>query len=235
MTMGTQKKNQASDKHIEARDSHQGEWLDLGRKHLQNATRRRVSIPWSKLLATIQNKLSLSRPEKIALISIAIIFLGLTVWAGFWLRQKNHLASGNQGIELPSKGAYATISNFSSYWKRCGDTPGIKIGAIAIPAATITLRKDSSSGALRFYFRDSSMKSVGDPVTMSFQNGLFSNGNDTIEITASDGFHNQVDFNTYQLGTTGAWELEVLEAKGDMEPRANFSLLFKTVISPALR
>jgi len=233
--MDTQKKNQASDKHIEARDSHQGEWLDLGRKHLQNATRRRVSMPWSKLIATIQNKLSLSRPEKIALISIAIIFLGLAVWAGFWLRQKNHLASGNQGRELPSKGAYATISNFSSYWKRCGDTPGIKIGAIAIPAATITLRKDSSSGALRFYFRDSSMKSVGDPVTMSFQNGLFSNGNDTIEITASDGFHNQVDFNTYQLGTTGAWELEVLEAKGDMEPRANFSLLFKTVISPALR
>ena len=123
----------------------------------------------------------------------------------------------------------------SSYWKRCGDTLGIKIGAVAIPAATITLRKDSSSGALRFYFRDSNMKSVGDPVTMSFQNGTFSNGSHTIEITASDGFHNQVDFNTYQLGATGAWELEVLEAKDEMEPRANFSLLFKTVISPALR
>jgi hypothetical protein len=235
MTMDTQKKDQITDAPVEARDSHKSEWLDLGGKHPQNATRRHSSMPWSKLIATIQNKLSLSRPEKIALVSIAVIFLGLAVWAGVWLKQKNQLAIGNQGIEFPSKGAYATISNFSSYWKRCGDTLGIKIGAVAIPAATITLRKDSSSGALRFYFRDSNMKSVGDPVTMSFQNGTFSNGSHTIEITASDGFHNQVDFNTYQLGTTGAWELEVLEAKDEMEPRANFSLLFKTVISPALR
>ena len=233
--MDTQNKDQVSDEPVEARDSHEVEWLDLGSKHRQNANRRHSSMPWSKLIALSQNKLFLSRPEKIALVSIAVIFLGLTVWAGFWLKQKNQLASGNQGIELPSKGAYAIISNFSSYWKRCGDTPGIKIGAVAIPAATITLRKDSSSGALRFYFRDSNIKSVGDPVTMSFQNGVFSNGKHKIEITASDGFHNQVDFNTYQLGTTGAWELEVLEAKGEMEPRANFSLLFKTVISPALR
>ena len=233
--MDTQNKDQVSDELVEARDSHEGEWLDLGSKHPPNATRRHSSMPWSKLLAAIQNKLSLSRPEKIALVSIAIIFLVLAVWAGVWLKQKNHLAGGNQGVELPSKGAYATISNFSSYWKRCGDAPGIKIGAVAIPAATITLRKDSSSGALRFYFRDSSMKNVGDPVTLSFQNGLFSNGSHTIEITASDGFHNQVDFNTYQLGTTGAWELEILEAKGEMEPRANFSILFKAVISPALR
>ena len=76
---------------------------------------------------------------------------------------------------------------------------------------------------------------MGDPVTMSFQNGIFSNGSHTVEITASDGFHSQVDFDTYQLGTMEAWELEVLEAIGEMEPRANFSLLFKTVISPALR
>lgn len=233
--MDTQKKDQVSDEYFEVSDSHKGEWLDLGDKHRQNATRRRRSIPWSKLITAIQNKLSLSRPEKIALVSIAFIFLCLTVWAGFWLKQKNHLAGGNRDVELPSRGAYATISNFSSYWKRCGDTPGIKIGAVAIPAATITLRKDSSSGALRFYFRDSNKESVGDPVTMSFQNGIFSNGSHTVEITASDGFHSQVDFDTYQLGTMESWELEVLEAIGEMEPRANFSLLFKTVISPALR
>ena len=85
MTMDTQNKDQVSDEPVEARDSHEGEWLDLGSKHPPNATRRHSSMPWSKLLATIQNKLSLSRPEKIALVSIAIIFLGLAVWAGVWL------------------------------------------------------------------------------------------------------------------------------------------------------
>ena len=75
MTMDTQKKDQVSDEYFEVSDSHKGEWLDLGDKHRQNATRRRRSIPWSKLIAAIQNKLSLSRPEKIALVSIAFIFL----------------------------------------------------------------------------------------------------------------------------------------------------------------
>ena len=57
----------------------------------------------------------------------------------------------------------------------------------------------------------------------------------SIEISASDGFHNRVDFDSYQLGTVGAWRLEVLEASGEMEARANFSLLFTTTISPILR
>ena len=102
--MDTQKKDQDTDAPVEARDSHKSEWLDLGGKHRQNATRRHSSMPWSKLIATIQNKLSLSRPEKIALVSIAVIFLGLAVWAGFWLKQKNHLAIGNQRYRISFQG-----------------------------------------------------------------------------------------------------------------------------------
>lgn len=233
--MSNPKKDPACVEDIEMGDAHKGAWLDLGPRHSHNATRRHGFTALSQLFTATQSKLSLSKPEKISLLSIALIFLSLGIWAGFWLKQKNHIASGNEVAKLSSKGAYATISHFSSYWQRHTNTPGIKIGAVAIPTATITLRKDSSSGALRLYFLDSKKKSVGDPVTISFQNGMFLNGSDTITITASDGFHNVVDFDTYQLGDLGTWSVEILEAKGEMEPRANFSLLFQSDISPSLR
>lgn len=179
--------------------------------------------------------MTLSRPEKIALFSIAFIFVALSFWAGSWLKQKNQQAEGQRIAKLPAKGKHGTISEFSSYWKIANNTPGIKIGAVAVPAVSIGLRKRQSSGALRFYFRDSSMQTVGDPVTLSFQNGLFSNGRRQIDVSASDGFHSKVDFETYQLGGLGTWHVEILESKGEMEPRANFSPLLQSAISPGLR
>lgn len=234
MTTDTKQKDQTPHEGDNASYSHEEAWLNLGRRHRHNATPRHGMPFLLKFLASIGNKLSLNKSEKIALLSIAGIFFSLVVWAGFWLKQKNHVAAGDQLVKSSSHGTYATISDFSSYWKKCSDAQGIKRGAVAIPAATIKLSKRSSTGALRFYFLNSKMKSVGDPVTLSFRDGMFSNGADTIEINASDGFHNMVDFETYQLGDLGSWDIEILEAKNEAEPRANFSLLLRSVISPSL-
>ena len=233
--MNTPKKDPASVEDVDAGDHHKGTWLDLGPKHQQNVTKRRGLISLPPLFTATQNKLSLNRPEKIALISIALIFIVLTFWAGYWLKQKNQQAESQHLIKSPAKGKYASISDFSSYWKIVDNTPGIKRGAIAIPVVSIELRKRQSSGALRFYFRDSSKQKVGDPVTLSFANGIFPNGLRRVDISASDGFHSMVDFETYQLGDLGAWSIEILESQGEMEPSANFSLLFQAVISPGLR
>lgn len=190
--------------------------------------------PWMGLIPAFTNRLSLDRVEKTALTVIALAFLALAVWGSIWLQQKNQLAQGSGVFQLPARGQHATIAHCSSYWKTVGNMTGVKMGAVAIPAATITLDERSSSGALRIYFRDTTMNTVGDPVTVGFNSGQFSNGKSSIEISASDGFHDRVDFDTYQLGTEGAWHLEVLEARGEMEPGANFSILFSTRISPNL-
>lgn len=55
-----------------------------------------------------------------------------------------------------------------------------------------------------------------------------------VEITATDGFHNMVDFESYQLGGFNVWRIEILESKGEMEPKENFSPLFQSIISNQL-
>lgn len=190
---------------------------------------------WTSLIPEFTIRASLSRAEKTALMVIALAFLALAVWGTSWLEKKNQIARGSVAFKLPVRGKYAIIAHCTSYWKTVGNITGVKMGADVVPATTITLDDRSSSGALRIYFRDTDMNTVGDPVTVGFQRGLFSNGKNSIEISASDGFHNRVDFDTYQLGTEGAWHLEVLEANTDMAPRANFSMLFSTRMSPNLR
>lgn len=192
-------------------------------------------MTWHTLLTKIRRLLLLDKAEKIALLSIGIIFIALALWAVIWLIQKNQLTEGTISLNLPVKGAHATISDLASYWKLTDDMTGVKMGAIVVPAATITLDKRSTSGALRIYFLDANKQHMGDPVTIIFRDGLFGNNSNKAEISASDGFHSRVDFDSYQLGSTGAWSLEVLEAKGELEPRSNFSVLLTAEISPSLR
>lgn len=233
MTTNKQNQNEACNEARDESDSDQSGWLNLGQRHDQQATRRRVMVSFTKWFASIDKKLPLNWQEKIALLSIAVIFLALSIWASFWLKHKNHLATSVELVDFSHKGTYASISQFSSYWKKCHHTPGIKMGAVAVPAATITLGKSASSGALRVYFYDHNGEVAGDPVTLGFQDASFS-GSNKVEITASDGFHDMVDFETYQLGDLGDWRIEILESKGEMEPREKFSPLFHSVISPNL-
>ncbi|MCP5534717.1 MAG: hypothetical protein H7A51_00610 [Akkermansiaceae bacterium] len=188
-----------------------------------------------KALAEPLKKLSLSSTEKIALSVLAVIFLGLTMWGIIWLKQKNNDATLAETLDLPIAGEYATVSGFVTYWKAPGDTPGIKLGAVVVPAARITLGDGSSSGTLRIYFSDASKNSIGDPITINFKDGKFADGTDTIEVSASDGFHLKGDFHAYQMDRSLAWDVEVLEAENSMASRANFKRLFNTKVAPTMR
>ncbi|MBT8043742.1 MAG: hypothetical protein KJO79_02225, partial [Verrucomicrobiae bacterium] len=180
-------------------------------------------------------KLGLKPAEKITLSAIALLFIGMTVWGIIWLKQKNNDAVAKDELELPVEGQFATITEFESFWQSPGDSPGIKLGAVVVPAANITLGEGSSSGALRVYFRNSKKDSIGDPITIAFKDGTFSNDSKSIEVSATDGFHLKGDFHAYQMDSSMAWEVEVLEAENSMVAGSGFKSIIKTTLSPAMR
>ncbi len=180
-------------------------------------------------------KLGLKPVEKIALSLIALLFIGITVWGIVWLKQKNNIAKTDNELTFPMAGNYATVGAFSTYWKTPGDTPGINNEAVIVPAASITLADGSSSGALRVFFRNTAKESIGDTITVVFKNGTFTNGEKTIEVSATDGFHLKGDFHAYQMDDSQAWEVEVLEAENASVPRSSFKTIINTTMSPTLR
>ncbi|MEJ6573343.1 MAG: hypothetical protein QNL01_08165 [Akkermansiaceae bacterium] len=191
----------------------------------------------SKIGALVEplKKLSLSSTEKIALSAIAAIFIGITIYGYIWLRGKNNDAVTADTLELPVEGKHATITEFTTFWKSPGKAPGIKLGAIVVPAASITLSDDSNTGALRIYFRNATQDSIGDPITISFQNGKFKNGTNSIEVSASDGFHLKGDFHAYQMDKSLAWKVDVLEASSSAATGSSYTILFDTPVAPTMR
>ncbi len=186
-------------------------------------------------LAEPLKKLGLKPVEKIALSLIALLFVGMTVWGIVWLKRKNNIAKTDNELTFPIAGSYATVDAFSTYWKAPGDTPGTKLGAVIVPAASLTLGDGSSSGVLRIFFRNTSKESVGDPITITFSGGVFTNGGKNIEVSATDGFHFKGNFHAYQMDDSQAWEVEVLEAENASVPRSGFKTIINTTMSPTLR
>lgn len=179
-------------------------------------------------------KLSLSMTEKIALSAVAAIFIGLLIYSYSWLQGKNN-ESVVEELQFPIKGEYATISDFSTYWKTPGKAPGIKLGAEVVPAANITLDDNSSSGALRIFFRNATNDRIGDTITVKFTDGKFANGSNTINVSASDGFHLKGDFHAYQMDNSLAWTVYVLEAASSSASGADYKELIKTSVAPVMQ
>ena len=182
-----------------------------------------------------RTKLSLNSTEKITLAAMAALFLGLAVWGYVWLRGKNEDANTKAALELPVTGKHATITEFGTFWKPAGKAPGIKLGAVVVPAASITLGKESESGALRIFFRNAAGESIGDTITIRFTSGKFENGKESIEVSASDGFHLKGDFHAYQMDESLAWKVHVLEADSDSGAGSSYQKLLETQVEPKMR
>ena len=178
---------------------------------------------------------ALTRIEKAALSFIAITLLGFAIWGGFSLKQKNFHTGTANSPDLPVSGQYATITGFTSHWEKVNDATGVKFGVVVVPTASITLGKNSSSGALRVYFRNADNEHMGDPVTMDFRDGKFASGAATIHIKASDGYSNMMQFHSYQLEHHEPWTIEVLEAETRNTTSSGFRSLIRTPLSPFLR
>ncbi len=158
-------------------------------------------------------KLSLNKTEKIALAAVAAVMIGLLVWGCIWLSGKNKIANTRETVDLPVAGKHATVSGLSTFWITPKSGPGVNLNAVVVPSVTITLDEEASgSGALRLYFQNADKNSIGDPITLSFESGKFPNDSNTIEVSASDGFHQEGQFHAYQVDDATPWRVLILEA-----------------------
>ncbi len=191
--------------------------------------------------SSVPKKTPLSMTEKIALSALAAILIGLAIWGYSFLYQKNFLEK-ESSLKLPAQGQYATVSKFSSFWTSAGKSAGIRLGVAVVPAASITLDESSTSGALRVFFRNADNDRIGDPITLSFQNGKFtapnsphislSDDGSTANISSSDGFSLEGDFHAYQMDESLAWKVHVLEAESAAAKGTSYKELFSTKMEP---
>lgn len=169
-------------------------------------------------------KLSLNKAEKTALGALAALLVGLAIWGIVWLGQKNAIANARESVELPVEGEYATITGLSTAWVTPTKEAGVHLDAVVVPSASITLDPDKTdTGALRLFFKNADGVSVGDPITLPFKGGEFANGSSTIEVSASDGFHEEGQFFGYQTEDAKPWRILILEAPSAASPGSEFT------------
>lgn len=178
-------------------------------------------------------KSALNGIEKICLALIATCFLGLTIWGIIWLQNKNKIADTRETVDMPQKGTYATLTELSTFWVTPDKNSGVNLNAVIVPALSLTLDPDTSeSGALRLYFRNADKSAIGDTITLEFSGGKFtSNGSSTIEVSASDGFHQEGKFREYQIDTGVPWRVIILEAPSTESPGSEFKALLDAPVS----
>lgn len=183
----------------------------------------------------------LSIVEKASLGVVALCLLGLAVYGYIWLYNKNQTEQTSK-LTFPVTGDHVSIADFSTYWTTAKSSHEIKIGAAVLPAAQITLDDSTTSGALRLYFRNVENVIVGDPITLTIRDGVFSdtaksnitvsdNGR-TATIVASDGFHQEGDYSAYVLDKTLAWKVFVFEAGDANASGSAFQEIIETKVDP---
>ncbi len=184
----------------------------------------------------------ISTIEKIFLALIILLFLGLGVSSYIWLYKKN-ITTDHYAVDLPIEGQFVHINHFSTYWKSPEKNDEHKIGAIILPSATITLSPNTpKTAALRIFFHNQDDQIIGDPITLPIENGVFKKQNNpnikitkqglTAEITCSDGFHEEGDYNAYVLDKDIYWNIYLLEAPLTQTSGKDFKQLIKTRIIP---
>ncbi|MGJ8677769.1 MAG: hypothetical protein ACSHX0_09650 [Akkermansiaceae bacterium] len=179
------------------------------------------------------SKFSLGIIETVALALIALLLLGTATASYIWLYKKNQLANQTTSTELPAQGKYATIQAIDSYWKSAVDLSNVKLGTELAPVAVITLGKSSNSGALRLFFSDENNNLIGDPIDLTVSNGLFSNGEKTIEVNATNGLSNKMDLLSYQIDEHGgSWQITIKEAENSLAKGSEFVEIIQAAISP---
>ncbi|MFK7909638.1 MAG: hypothetical protein AB8F34_03460 [Akkermansiaceae bacterium] len=171
----------------------------------------------------VLKKLSLNKTEKITLSALALVLIGCIIWGCIWLGGKNEIANAREAVELPVAGKFATISNLTTIWVNAKEETGINLNAVVVPSVSITLDPDKTgNGALRLYFQNADETSIGDTITLPFEKGQFSNGSNTIEVSASDGFHEEGQYYAYQAEDAIPWRVLILEAPSESSPGSEF-------------
>lgn len=192
------------------------------------------SLPSKDFESPITPKIftKLTKLEKTSMIAIVVALI--TTAALTILHFYKEIPVGSEiaeKISLPVEGEIISVSAFETYWRKPitqGETPDIvRGGVILIP--TIKIQASGKSGAIRVFFRDGEGDFVGDSTT------LIISKNETLTISATDGFTDKSMHASYRTGQTSRWIIQILEGPSIDAPIEKFETLFETEISTDIR
>ncbi|MEM1084658.1 MAG: hypothetical protein AAGI48_11160 [Verrucomicrobiota bacterium] len=192
--------------------------------------------PAAKDASPKKEKAEVAAKEKIGLIALTVVFVGVAAW---WLTSLFSSVPttriGDDQPDYPVEGNYLTVESGVTYWRepnRDGPRPDVaKADVEFLPVLSLTL-KEGNAGILRAIFRDELGDFVGDSISHRFSAGVFeANANSTIEFAATDGFSESGEFNGYLVGES-RWTVEVFEGPSADAAGSEFKLLLTAPVSP---
>ena len=174
----------------------------------------------------------LSKLERISLLAIAAaLIISSTLTIIHFTKEITVSSEILKKVRLPVKGEILSVSSMETYWRAPitqGDNPdSTQRGVILIPV--IKIQTSGSSGAIRIFFRDSDGALVGDSTTLPIS------GDETLTISATDGFTDLGMHASYRTSEHARWIVQVLEGPSVNAPIEKFKNLFTTEISTDIR
>lgn len=175
---------------------------------------------------------SLSITEKACLFAIvAALITSATLAIIHFSKEIPVDSSISKKVSLPVEGKLTQVTAAETYWRAPitqGDNPDIvRRGVILIPV--LKIQASGKSSAIRIFFRDSDGTLVGDSSTHAIS------GNQTLTISATDGFTDMSMHASYRTGENARWMIEAFEGPAIDAPIEQFHPLFETEISTDIR
>lgn len=185
-----------------------------------------------------KTKQKVSSGERVAQLIVLLALAATFVWLCTYLT--THFDTSDQRDYLantPVEGEYASIEHIDSWWQ--APSGKASLNSKLVPAAEIQLDPSSSkSGALRVVFYsmekniDGSAKSAGDSITLTFEDGKFSNGSSSIKVVGTDGLAEMGDFYSYRNQDEKRWTIEIREAARPNSAANDYKVLAQAPIEP---
>ncbi len=175
---------------------------------------------------------NLTMLEKTSMIAIVVALIATATFSIIHFNKEIPVGSEiAEKVSLPVEGELLSVSAFETYWREPitqGETIDVvRSGVKLIP--TIKIQASGKSGAIRVFFRDGEGVLVGDSTTLAISD------NETLTISATDGFTDMSMHASYRTGKTPRWIIQILEGPSIDAPIEKFKTLFETEISTDIR
>jgi hypothetical protein len=181
---------------------------------------------------SLRPHLRLSKFERIGMVALGVLLLGLGV--GAYVFSLNRLPSQSlytDDVEFPIKGTLVAVKSATSYWRPpvldSANPDVVRRGTVIIPVVEVTT--SSGSGAIRAVFRDEARKTIGDSITHQVK------GAGVVKFVSTAGFEDSGMHAAYRAGGGRPWTVEILEAPSTESPSTGFRRLFQINLSTETR
>lgn len=199
--------------------AHQGAAETMAAESLENPDEP-ASAP---LPAPVSPRISLSKVEKIALISVlALLAIGsiFFITNSVYKIPEKHVWL-DEG-DFPIKGKKLQAIKAKTYWRTPAAGEG-RIGSALLPV--IDLELHGGPAAIRVFFKNAEGESAGDAFTKNV------NGTTTLNIVGTAGFEDLGMHAAYRTTDTDRWIVEIYEGPSVSAPIESFKKLFELPIS----